>query len=139
MRALFVSNVVTVSLCALLVTAAEGYDQHKKKDGKPEANVQQWPKLPEGIIHVQLPPGQLRIDNIIRDDKPILRVTVGKTVIETRSLFLGNDKGATQYEATKEGLHWVRGIGGKGNIVGIAIIQEPGSAINDEDFVPLNK
>lgn len=100
---------------------------------------QEGPKLPDGVILVKLPPGEMRKENIIRNGKPILRVTVGKTIIETRELFLGDGKGAIQIEAIKEGMHWVPASGGKGFIFDGSDTSAPGSEIHMEHFLPVEK
>jgi len=71
--------------------------------------------LPEGVIHVSLPPGTIkwvRVFNTKGD--PLLRVSVGETVIEARQVFIGDGKAATLYEATKDGIHWPSVPGGRG-------------------------
>jgi hypothetical protein len=99
------------------------------------------PKLPDGVVHVQLPPGEVRMENIARVGKPLIRLSVGKTVIEAKSLFLGDSKGATRFESTKEGIHWMPATGAKGFIFGngSASVREPGSTIEDPDFFTLEK
>jgi hypothetical protein len=36
-----------------------------------------------------------------------LRITVGKTVIVAQTVFFGDGKCATEYEARKDGIHWL--------------------------------
>ena len=91
--------------------------------------VQEGPKIPDGVIHVKLPPGNIRMERKYRDGKPLLRFSVGQTVIEARSLFLGDAKGVQQFEAIKEGMHWVRGKGGKGTVTDGVEIHTPGALI----------
>src|SRR5689334_5864347 len=62
--------------------------------------------LPEGVIHVSLPPGVIEWERIFKSGKPLLRVTVGKTVIEARNVFIGDGKAAAEAEATRDGIHW---------------------------------
>ncbi len=97
--------------------------------------------VPDGVTHVALPPGDLRLENFVRNGKPVLRLTVGKTVIETRTIFLGDGKGATVYEATKEGAHWVPPEGGKGFVVDGAQIFASGSTIGEPspNFITVQK
>jgi hypothetical protein len=115
-------------------------DQRKKGTGieqpKKDAKVL---NLPEGVIHVAMPAGTSRRENIVRDGKPLIRLTVGKAVIEAKSIFLGDAKGATQYEAIEEGMHWVPAKGGKGVVTNGSVTEEPGTSTNDEDFVPLHR
>ena len=58
------------------------------------------PKLPNGVIWLKLPPGTVSIENTLKDGVPVLRLSVGKTVLEAPTLFLGDRFGATKYEAT---------------------------------------
>ena len=97
----------------------------------PGLGAQEGLVLPDGVTHVALPPGELRMENVVRNGKPLLRLTVGKTVIETRTIFLGNGKGATHYEAIKEGMHWVPPEGGKGFVVDGVQTFEPGNTIGE--------
>src|SRR5262249_10194423 len=76
--------------------------------------VQDGPKIPDGVIHVKLPPGELHMERFLRNDKPVLRFTVGKTVVEGQTLYLGDDKGAIQFEATRQGMHMVGPKGQQG-------------------------
>jgi hypothetical protein len=99
------------------------------------SSVQEQPALADGVIHVALPPGKVRMENIVRGGKPLLRLTVGKTVIETRTLFLGDSKGVQQFEAIKEGMHWVPAKGGKGFVIDGVDAREPGSTIAVEDYL----
>jgi hypothetical protein len=63
--------------------------------------------LPEGVIHVSLPPGTIEWVRVFnKNGEPLLRVSVGKTVIEARHVFIGDGKAATEYEATKDGILW---------------------------------
>jgi hypothetical protein len=85
--------------------------------------------LPEGVTHVALPPGALKIERIFRNKKPLLRLSVDKTVIEGRSLFLGDGKNALEYEATKEGVHHVSRTRPKGFVIDGVEVNEPGSTL----------
>jgi hypothetical protein len=84
-------------------------------------------KLPEGVTHVALPPGALTMKRIFKNGKPLLRVSVGRTVIHARELFLGDGVGALKYEAVKEGIHHPRPGGRKGPVVGVESISDPGT------------
>ncbi len=64
-----------------------------------------------------------------------MRVTFGKTVIEAKNIFLGDAKGVQQFEAIKEGMHWVPAKGGKGFVIGGVHKHEPGSSIAVEDYL----
>jgi hypothetical protein len=103
--------------------------------GFAQLSAQERPGLPDGVIHVALPPGAVRLEKIDRKGKPLLRVSVGKTVIEARNIFLGDFKGATEYEATKDGVHWVRPGGKEGPVFGGVQTHEPGSEIAVQDYV----
>jgi hypothetical protein len=92
---------------------------------------QEAPNLPEGVTHVALPPGTLELKNILKNGKPLLRLTVDKLVIHARDLYLGDGKHATKYEATKEGVHWAGPSGRKGGVTN-GYIHEPGSTIGVE-------
>jgi hypothetical protein len=98
-------------------------------------------KLSEGVIHVQLPPGEVRMENIARFGKTLIQLSVGKTVIEAKTMFLGDPKGATRFESTKEGIHWTPASGGKGFTFGngSASVREPATTIGDPDFYTLDK
>jgi hypothetical protein len=85
--------------------------------------------LPEGVTHVALPPGTIRLENIMKDGKHLLRLTVDKLVIHGRAFFLGDGKNALQVEATKEGMHWARPGGRKGFVIDGTDTHEPGSII----------
>ena len=102
-------------------------------------SAQERPPLPDGVIHIALPPGPVRMENIVRNGKPLLRVSVGKTVIETRTLFLGDAKGAQQIEAIKEGMDWVPAKGGRGVAIDGVDMHGRGDTIGAEDFLTLDK
>ena len=58
-------------------------------------------KLPEGVIHVALPPGTIHLERVFnKKGEPLLRVSVGEMVIEARHVFIGDGKAATEYEGT---------------------------------------
>jgi len=114
---------VSILICLAVVLGTTASGQEKKAQDKDVA------KIPEGVIHVQLPRGAFRIENIERDGKPLLRLTAGRTVIEAQTLFLGDAKGVQQIEAIKEGMHWVRPNGGKGGIIDGGMEFEPGSTV----------
>ena len=118
--------------------AAPDKEQHNKGREKPKEGAKDL-QLPEGVIHVALPPGEVRMENIVRNGKPLIRVTVDKTVIEARSMFFGNAKGATHYEAIKEGIHWAPASGGKGGVIDGVKFIVPGNTIGDPDFHHLEK
>jgi hypothetical protein len=84
--------------------------------------------LPEGVTHVALPPGTLELKNILKNGKPLLRLSVGQTVIYARNLYLGDGKHATKNEAIKEGVHWAGPSGRKGGVTN-GYIHEPGATI----------
>jgi hypothetical protein len=110
-------------------------------DAQEKEPVEDRPQLPDGVIHVALPPGELHIENISRFGKPLIRLSVDKTVIEAQTMFFGDSKGATKYESTKEGIHWAPASGGKGFIFanGGVSVRKPGSTIGDPDFYALNR
>jgi hypothetical protein len=83
-------------------------------------------KLPEGVIHVRLPPGEFSVEDVERDGKIILRITAGKTIIETKSFFIGDGCGAALVQAPEKRLNNKQ-------------VNEPGSSLYYEDFVPVKK
>ena len=97
----------------------------KEKPRKPEVKAPEPLKLPEGVILVKLPPGEVRMETIQRGGKPILRVTVGKTVIEAKGLYFGDGNGAGYWDSATLGAS--------------TITHFPGSSINQEDYSPLEK
>ncbi|MBI2806765.1 MAG: hypothetical protein HYX68_17435 [Planctomycetes bacterium] len=98
-------------------------------------------KLPEGVIHVELPRGELHMEHLARADRPLVRLSVGKTIIEGRTFFLGDAKGATKFHAEKDGIHWEPARGGKDFTFGLGSVstRQPGSTISDPDFFALDK
>jgi hypothetical protein len=102
--------------CAVAATTAPG-------------PTEEYLDLPEGVIHVALPPGKMKMEYTIKKEKPLLRVSAGKAVIEARTIFLGDGKAATQFEATKEGIHWPSAKGEKGFVIDGEWTNEPGSTI----------
>ena len=135
-RCFFVLGTAALVWLATDIAALE-----KEKPGKGDVKVQDRPKLPDGVIHVALPPGELRMENIVRKGKFLIRLNVDKTVIEARNMFLGDSKGATHFEAMKDGIHWAPASGGKGFLFGNggASIREPGSTIEEPDYYALDK
>jgi hypothetical protein len=101
-------------------------------------NAQDASKLPDGVIHVALPPGVVTMENVIRDGKPILRLSVDKTIVEAKTIFMGDFKGALEYEATTDGINWKR-PSGKGNLMGVKMIEQPGSTSGAEEFLTINR
>jgi hypothetical protein len=84
--------------------------------------------LPDGVTHVALPPGTLKVAYKVKDGKPLLRVSVGETAVEARTIFLGDGKAATRFEATKEGVRWVS-TKGETSLTISEMVSEPGSTI----------
>jgi hypothetical protein len=95
----------------------------------PLCSAEEYLDLPEGVIHVALPPGAMKLEYTVKGDKPLLRVSAGKAVIVARNVFLGDGKSATEFEATRRGIHWPYPDGRPGSVVGVDIIYEPGSTI----------
>lgn len=62
-------------------------------------------ELPAGVIHVALPPGDMKIEYTVKNKKPLLRISVGQTVVQARTVFFGDGKHATEYEAREDGIH----------------------------------
>jgi hypothetical protein len=87
---------------------------------------QEAPNLPEGVTHVALPRGTVKLKRITRNGKPLLRLTAGELVIHARGLYLGDGKHAIKYEATKKGIRWVRAGGKKGSVVGVEVMEGSG-------------
>jgi hypothetical protein len=98
--------------------------------------------LPEGVIHVALPPGTVEMDCVFKKGKPFLRVKVDKTVVVARNVFFGDGKHATEYEATEEGgICWLSAKGKRGFTVIGEMITEPGSAtvVMDGDYLAVKQ
>jgi hypothetical protein len=124
-----------VLLGMLLLCCANVPDTHaerKKEDGL---------KLPDGVIQISLPPGEIRMENIARNGNVLIRLSADKTVVEAKTIFLGDTNGATRFESTKDGILWAPASGGKGFIFGngAPFVREPGAIIGDPDFHPLDK
>jgi hypothetical protein len=96
--------------------------------------------LREGVIHISLPPGTIEWERVFNTKgEPLLRVSIGGTVIEARQVFIGDGKGATLYEATEKGIHWPSVPGGEGPTVGGMEWNSGTTALSPGDFVPLDK
>ena len=67
------------------------------------------PKLPDGVIHVRLPPGTFNLKPVKLNDKVFIRITVGKTIIETQKFYFGDRWGCMQFEVVKDEIHWWAG------------------------------
>src|SRR5262249_28751383 len=78
------------------------------------------------------------LERVVRKGNPLLRISVGRNVIQARTIFLGDYKGASQYEAINEGVHHVPPKGGRGFISDPGWSAE-GSSIGAEDFLTLDK
>ena len=110
----------------------------------PPCSAEEYLNLPEGVIHVALPPGALKIVNTVKGDKPLLRVSAGKAVIVARNVFLGDGKHATEFEATKRGIHWANPdgkppLGGSGLIIcdpGLTIEVRGGTYLSVDQLKP---
>ena len=83
-------------------------------------------KLPEGVIHVKLPPGEFIVEDIERDGNILLRITAGKTVIETKSFFIGDGDGAALQQAPEKRLNNKQ-------------VNEPGSSLYYGSFIKVEK
>ena len=125
MRAHLACEIVTVALLGVFATAVGGQDGKKLPKGFIPVTLPPG-KLPEGVIHLRLAPGEFSVEDVERDGKIILRITAGKTVIETKSFFIGDGNGAALVQAPKQRL-------------GNKEINEPGSSLYYEDFVPVEK
>src|SRR5436190_82985 len=77
------------------------------------------PNLPDGVVHIALPPGEIRMEHVIGNNKPLVRVSVDKVMIESRILFLGDTEGATRFDAANDGIHWTPASGGKDFVFGL--------------------
>jgi hypothetical protein len=89
--------------------------------------------LPDGVIHIALPPGEVKWEYTIKKAKPFLRLSAGKAVIEAQCVFYGDGKAATRFEATNEGIHWPSSKGKKGFVLDGTMIEEPGSIISVQE------
>ncbi len=109
-------------------------------EGIEQAGAKGGPYLPEGVCYVALPPGTITWERVFKKGKPLLRMSVGQTVLESRNVFIGDGKAATEYEAVKEGIHWPSANGEKGFVVG-GMVDEPGSGIGvlNGDFLTIDQ
>ena len=91
------------------------------------------PKLPDGVIHVKLPPGTFDLKPVKVNGKLLMRITVGKTIIETQKFYLGYRWGCTPYEVIKDEIHcWI------GTLAGMTA--EPGSStFMERDYVRVDQ
>jgi len=107
-------------------------------------SAEEYLNFPEGVIHVALPPGALKMQNTVNGDKPLLRVSAGKAVVVARRVFLGDGKSATEFEATKRGIHWANPdgtppLGGSGLIIcgpGLTIEVRGGTYLSVDQLKP---
>ena len=99
--------------------------------------------LPAGVIHVALPPGEIKIEYMVKNDKPLLRITVGKMEIIAHAVFFGDGKAATEFEAAKDGIHWVspkeKKEGKKGFVIDGEMHWEGGSVVVEGDYLTVDK
>ena len=125
MRATFVPAIPGLCFLVLLGTTSGAQDERKLPDGFLRVTLPPG-KLPEGVIHVRLPPGEFIVEDIKRDGKIILRITAGKTVIETNKFYMGDGNGAALEEAPEKHLN-------------NKIINSPGSSLFYEKFIGVEK
>jgi hypothetical protein len=96
------------------------------------------PNLPDGVIHVRLPPGTFDMKPIKLNGKPMIRILVGKTIIETERFFFGDRWGCEQFEAIGDIIHWMPPKGGMGDrLAGMS--KEPGAGYFSQSYVPLDQ
>ena len=95
--------------------------------------------LPEGVVHTALPAGNIKWERIFKGGKPLLRVTVDKTILVARNVFIGDGKAATEYEAMKEGIHRVSVKGENSPVVGDMTWEGGTIRVPAGDFLPVDK
>ena len=95
--------------------------------------------LPEGVIHVALPPGPVKMEYTFKNKKPLLRISSGSTVVVAHSIFLGDGKAATQFVALKDGIMWAHTDGSMGFVVDGVIEHDVGTTIGTADFITVDK
>ena len=125
MRARLACETAMVALCFVFATAVGAQGVKQLREGFVPVRLPPG-KLPEGVIHVRLPPGEFSVEDVERDGKIVLRITAGKTVIETKSFFIGDGNGAALVQAPDKRLNNKQ-------------INEPGSSLYYEEFVPVEK
>src|SRR6266542_279684 len=82
--------------------------------------------LPDGVTHVAIPRGDGKIEYTVKDKKPLLRITVGQTVIVAQTVFFGDGKNAKQMSAAEDGIHWVATGGTADHVVDGSITEGAG-------------
>ena len=125
MRRYLPCKIVMVALCGFLAAAVGAQEDRKLPEGFVAVTLPPG-KLPDGVIHLRLPPGEFSVEDIEREGKIILRITAGKTVIETKSFFIGDGTGAALVQAPSKRL-------------GNKETNEPGSSLYYEDFISVEK
>ena len=96
------------------------------------------PKLPAGVIHVKLPPGTLELKPVKLNGKTMIRITVGKTMIETQKFYWGDRWGCTEFEAIDDIIHQVPPKGGMGNSL-TGMSQGPGVGWFSRSYIALDQ
>jgi hypothetical protein len=96
------------------------------------------PVLPEGVIHIKLPPGVLEIKPTKVNGKSMIRITAGKSLIETSKFYLGDRWGCTQFEIAGDVIHWIPPKGGMGDTLA-GMVKQPGTAYYSQSFVALDQ
>ena len=75
----------------------------------------------------------------VKNKKPLLRISSGKTVVVARSVFLGDGKAATEFVALKDGIMWANTDGSMGVVIDGKIEHGVGTTIGAEDFITVDK
>ena len=70
--------------------------------------------LPQGVIHVALPAGTVRFENVVSKGKPIIRFSAGGMTIDTERLFIGDGRIAVEMVVDKDGMYWPSPTGARG-------------------------
>ena len=125
MRVAFALPVAALTVLLIFAITAGAHDEPKLPDGFIRVKLPPG-KLPDGVIHVRLPPGEFIVEDIERDGKILLRITAGKTVIETNRFFIGDGNGAALVEAPEKRLN-------------NKLTNEPGSSLDYAKFVTVDK
>ena len=127
-----------VVLCCIGVTVARAQDGDKLPGEKKKDTTKDL-KVPEGIVHLRLPRGTVKMENVLREGKPVIRLSVKETVLEASFFFFGNEKGAIQFVAFDDGVYIVPPKGDKVQICDGVWTNQPGSKIGATEFFNLDQ
>src|SRR5207249_6232974 len=69
------------------------------REGDAKPATYSGPAFPDGVVYVAFPPGTVRMEAVPRGSPKVLRVTVGKTIVDSAKCYLGDDKGVGLWDA----------------------------------------